>query len=133
MNGRRTSYLDSSALVKLVLLEAESAALEDHLGPRPGSSSCGLVQVEVVRAVRHQGADAVAEARRLLARIETIGVDEPLLRAAADIDQPSLRSLDALHVAAALSLGEDLAELITYDRRMAEAASNLGLTVSAPA
>jgi predicted nucleic acid-binding protein len=133
MNGRRTSYLDSSGLVKLVLPEAESAALEEYLGPRPSSISCGLVQVEVVRAVRRQGADAVAEARRLLARIERIDVDEPLLRAAADLDQPSLRSLDAIHVAAALSLGEDLAELITYDRRMGEAASTLGLTVVAPA
>ncbi len=90
---------------------------------------CALVRVEVVRAVRRYGADAVADARRLLAPIEMINVDEPLLRAAADIEEPSLGSLDAIHVAAAL----DLAELITYDRRMAEAASNVGLTVSAPA
>ncbi len=60
-------------------------------------------------------------------------MDEPLLRAAAELDQPSLRSLDAIHVAAALSLGEDLAELITYDGRMGDAASTLGLTVVAPA
>lgn len=128
-----TSYLDSSALVKLVRAEAESTALERHLGPRPRRVSCALVQVEVVRAVRRRGADAVAQARRLLAPIDMIDVDEPLLRAAADIEEPSLRSLDAIHVAAALSLGTDLAELITYDQRMAETASNLGLTVSAPA
>lgn len=127
------SYVDSSALVKLVRAEAESPALTDYLRPRPHRASCALVQVELVRAVRRQGIEAVAEARRLLAPIEMIDVDDPLLRAAADLEEPSLRSLDAIHVAAALSLGEDLAELITYDGRMAEAASNLGLPVAAPA
>ncbi len=133
MSGRRTSYLDASALVKLVLVEAESAVLDKHLGPRLNSISCALVQVEVVRAVRRQSSSAIARAGRLLAPIEMIDVDEPLLRAAAAIEEPSLRSLDAIHVAAALSLGTDLAELITYDQRMAEAASSLGLTVTAPA
>ncbi len=133
MSGEPRIYLDSSALVKLVLAEAESSVLDEHLGPRPDLICCALVRVEVVRAVRRYGADAVADARRLLAPIEMIDVDEPLLRAAADIEEPSLRSLDAIHVAAALSLGEDLAELITYDRRMAVPASNLGLTVAAPA
>ncbi|MBA3422244.1 MAG: PIN domain-containing protein [Thermoleophilaceae bacterium] len=90
------SRLDSSALVKLVLAEAESPALKRHLGRRPDRASCSLVQVEVVRAVRQQGSEAVAEARRLLAPIEMIDVDEPLLRAAADIEEPTLRSLDAM-------------------------------------
>lgn len=133
MSDRRTRYLDASALVKLVLTEAESAVLDKHLGPRLNPISCAVVEVEVVRAVRRQSSAAVARARRLLAPIEMIDVDEPLLRAAADIEDPSLRSLDAVHVAAALSLGTDLAELVTYDQRMAETASNLGLTVSAPA
>ncbi len=133
MSGDRASYLDSSAFVKLVVVEAESAALRLHLSRRPFRASCALAQVEVVRAVRREGAELVARARRLLAPIEMIDVDEPLLRAAADIEKPSLRSLDAIHVAAASSLGTDLAELITYDRRMAEAATNLGLAVAAPA
>jgi uncharacterized protein len=129
----RKSYLDSSALVKLVLTEAESAVLDEHLGVRPDLICCALVQVEVVRAVRRHGADAVTDARRLLAPIEMIDVDAPLLQSASDLDGPSLRSLDAIHVAAAASLGEDLAELITYDRRMSDAASALGLPVIAPA
>ncbi len=101
MSGEPRSYLDSSALVKLVLAEAESAVLDVHLGPRPALICCALVRVEVVRAVRRYGADAVADARRLLAPIEMINVDEPLLWAAADIEEPSLGSLDAIHVAAA--------------------------------
>lgn len=132
MSGKRRHYLDSSALVKLVLAEAESPALEHHLGARSHSVSCALVYVEVVRAVRRQGSDAIAGARRLLATIDLIELDEPLLHTASDIEA-DLRSLDAIHVAAALSLGEDLDELITYDRRMARAAEDHGLAVVAPA
>lgn len=88
--------------------------------------------MEVVRAVRRQGSDAIAGARRLLATIDLIELDEPLLHTASDIEA-DFRSLDAIHVAAALSLGEDLDELITYDRRMARAAEDHGLAVVAPA
>ncbi len=133
MSASARSYLDSSALVKLVLAETESPALATHLAARPRRVSCGLASVEVVRAVRQEGDGAIGRARRLVARIEILDLDEPLMRAAADLEEPALRSLDAIHVAAALSLGRDLAEIITYDRRMSQAANNLGLTVAAPA
>lgn len=133
MSAEARSYLDSSALVKLVLLEIESTALRAHLEERPHQTSCALVRVEVVRAVRQQGPDAIARARRLLATMEILAVDDPLLDAAADVEHPALRSLDAIHVAAALSLGAELAEVVTYDRRMADAATGLGVTVVAPA
>jgi len=133
MSAEARSYLDSSALVKMVLAEIESPALAAHLAARPRRVSCGLANVEVVRAVRGDGAAAVARARQLVARIEVLELDEPLLRAAADIEDTAMRSLDAIHVAAALSIGEDLDELITYDRRMARAAADHGLAVVAPA
>jgi predicted nucleic acid-binding protein len=127
------AYLDSSALVKLVVEEAESDALAGHLRDRPQRVSCGLARVEVVRAVRGHGPAATARATRLLQRVALLRLDEVLLDAAAALEGAHLRSLDAIHLAAAQALGEDLAELITYDQRMAAAALELELAVAAPA
>jgi predicted nucleic acid-binding protein len=126
-------YLDSSALVKLVVREAESDALIADLRAHSGHTSCGLARVEIVRAVRPHGRRAIARARRLLARISLIRLDDALLDEAADLAEPTLRSLDAIHVAAARALGADLSRFITYDGRMADAARRFGLVVHAPA
>jgi predicted nucleic acid-binding protein len=125
-------YLDSSALVKLVVMESESAALHRELRGEPERASCGLARVEVVRAVRPHGTAAVARARRLLRRLDLVQLDVELLDAAAVLDGGVLRSLDAIHLAAAQLLGDELTSVITYDQRMATAAKALGLTVSAP-
>ena len=125
-------YLDSSALVKLALPEAESQALIDFLAAGPARASCALARVEVVRAVRPRGNSAVAQGRAALQHVQLLHLDNDLLDAAAEIDPPALRSLDAIHLAAARSLGSRLAALVTYDRRMAQAARELGLTVVAP-
>jgi hypothetical protein len=128
-------YLDSSALVKLVVIEPESSALREFLKRHAARLSSGLVELEVPRALRRAGFGA-AELRRageLLAHIALVDVDRALLRAAAAITPASLRSLDAIHLATALSLGEDLAGFITYDQRLAEAASTVDLEVWAPA
>lgn len=127
------SYLDSSALVKLVIQEPESRPLETHVRSARGLASCGLARVEVVRAVRPMGREAVANARALLRELDLVPLDDALLDAAADLQDGRLRSLDAVHVAAALMLAEDLTELITYDARMADAARAAGLRVSSPA
>jgi predicted nucleic acid-binding protein len=127
------TYLDSSAIVKLVVAEPESRALRRYLARRPQRVSCALARVEVVRAVRGHGADAVARARRLLERVSLLRLDETLLDAAGDVDAEHLRSLDAIHLAAAATLGGSLRAIVTYDVRMAEAASELGLRVDAPA
>jgi predicted nucleic acid-binding protein len=133
MSADGASYLDSSALVKLVVAEPESAPLAKHLRARPQRVTCALARVEVVRAVRGHGAAATGRARRLLERLVLVRIDDALLDAAAELRGPPLRSLDALHIAAAQELGDELGELVTYDRRMAEAATALGLRVSAPA
>lgn len=127
------TYLDSSALVKLIVTESETDALVSHLADAARMTSSSLVEVEVVRAVRKGGAGLVVDARRALDEIELLALDERLLRAAADLPDDVLRTLDAIHVAAAQTLGDDLAELITYDRRMIDAAGALGLPVVAPA
>lgn len=133
MNADAAVYLDSSALVKLVVSEAESKALTGHLRRHPTRASCALARVEVIRAVRAQGARATRRARALLERTSLIRLDDALLDAAAELEAHELRSLDAIHLAAARALGDSLTEVITYDRRMADAARKLGLPVVAPA
>ena len=72
-------------------------------------------------------------ARRQLASIDLISLDDDLLARAAQIEPPTVRSLDAIHLAAALGIGPDLGAIVTYDARMSAAAQALGLPVIAPA
>lgn len=125
-------YLDSSALVKLVVAERESAALRRYLRSQPQRASCALARVEVMRAVRPQGGAAVGRARRLLRRLDLVQLDDELLDAAAALEAGILRSLDAIHLAAAETLADELAAIVTYDDRMTAAARLLGLPVVAP-
>jgi predicted nucleic acid-binding protein len=125
-------YLDSSALVKLVVAEPESAALRRYLRNESDRASCALARVEVVRAVRPHGVRATTRARGLLRRLDLIQLDDELLDAAAVLDGGVLRSLDAIHLAAAQLLAGDLTAIVTYDERMAAAADLIGLPVDAP-
>ncbi|MGH2716201.1 MAG: type II toxin-antitoxin system VapC family toxin, partial [Thermoleophilaceae bacterium] len=115
-------YLDSSALVKAVVEEAESSALADWLRDKDRLAACELVRVETVRAVRVWDAAAVPRARQAVGALILIRLDDDLYEMAADLEPPFLRSLDAIHLAAALSMGRDLAGVVTYDGRMAEGA-----------
>jgi len=130
-----TLYIDSSALVKLVQVERESAALRRYLRRHRALvlTTCALARVEVVRAVAPGGARAVALARRQLGRFHQMDLDRELLDRAAGLptDHP-LRSLDAIHLAAAQTLPA-LQAVVTYDTRMQAAARALGLPVDAPA
>ena len=125
-------YLDSSALVKLVVAEPESPALHRYLRRHPVRVSCALARVEVVRAVRPHGAQAMTKARQLLRRLDLIQLDDELLDTAATLDGVVLRSLDAIHLAAARTLGDELTAVVTYDDRMTTAAGLAGLVVDAP-
>jgi uncharacterized protein len=125
-------YLDSSAIVKLVMREPESTALRRFLRSHRDRISCSLARTEVPRAVRHLGPAAVRRARLVLDRVHLIRLDDSLLDAAATFDARVLRSLDAIHLAAAQRAAADLDVLVTYDARMAEAAAALGFAVQAP-
>lgn len=127
------AYVDSSAIVKLVVAEAESGALVRHLRRRPVRVSSALARIEVPRAVRAHGPAAVERAVAVLDRIDLLALDEPLLAAAGRLDGEHLRSLDAIHLATALAFDGEVDELVTYDRRMADHAVSLGLAVVAPA
>lgn len=128
-------YLDASALLKLVVEEPESPALMADAAAWPHLVSSSLVRVEVPRAARRVSADVavVARARHVVGSVGLLPLDESVLRRAAEAAPPSLRSLDAIHLASALSLGEDLAAMVVYDRRLADAAEAAGLTVLVPA
>jgi predicted nucleic acid-binding protein len=133
MTSAKTAYLDTSAVVKLLMREPETAALRRGLQGWPRRASAALLRVEILRAVRRAGLPRLmTEARRQLEAIQLIRLDDDLLDRAADLDPPAMRSLDAIHLAAALSLGEDLAAVVTYDERMSVAANALGLPVTSP-
>jgi len=126
-------YLDSSALVKLVVKEAESTALRRFLRSHPIRVSSALARVEVTRAVRAQGPDAQLRAQAVLSRIRLLRLDDETLSTAAQLDPGVLRSLDAIHLASARAFGAEMEALVTYDARMREAAALLGFAVFAPA
>lgn len=127
-------YCDSSALVKLVAEEPETDALESWLTsrPEPVLTSSVLARTEVVRAVRRLGPDAVVAARELLDELAIIAMDPDLADEAGDLDPASMRSLDAVHLAAARRLGPALGAFVAYDKRLADAAVAAGLAVSRP-
>ena len=126
------TYLDSSAIVKLAVREAESAALRRYLRRKEPLVSSALARSEVLRALRPAGDEAVARARHVLQRLDLVRVHDRLLNAAGLLGPADLRSLDAIHLATASELGEDLQALITYDQRMAAAAKQLGYRVVQP-
>ena len=132
--GGELLYLDSSALVKLVLPEAESEALLESLSAWSVRVSSELARVEVVRAARRATAQPSAEQRaeEVLAGLHLLKLDSDIFSAAARLEPRSLRSLDAIHLASALSLGADLGAIVIYDSNLAEAAEGHGLQVLAP-
>ena len=130
MSGRAV-YLDSSAFVKLVVPEAETAALNAYLRRWSLAVSAGLLRTEALLAATRASPATVLAVRRALRDVAFIELGRDLLDQAGTLT-PALRSLDAVHVAAALSLGDDLDELVTYDARMAAAATAAGLLVASP-
>ncbi len=132
MSGR-VAYLDSSAFVKLVVAEPESAALRRVLSRWPDQASSTLIRTEVVRALRRSGnGHLVGPARRLIAAMRLVRLDEPMLDRAAELEPGHLRTLDAIHLATAMAIGPDLGVLFTYDDRLQSAANASGLVVAAP-
>lgn len=126
-------YLDTSAAVKLVVEEVGSKALRTWLmtAKEPIVSS-DLLRTELPRATRRSAPDHVQQARMVLDSIVLITISTTLFEHAGTIEPDLLRGLDALHLAAALDLGDDLDGIITYDDRLSSAAMALGIPVVAP-
>lgn len=126
-------YLDTSAFIKLVRSERESPALRAEIASGDALVSSVLLLVEGRRAAARYGPLALTRARSALTTITLLPLDDDTLERAADLEPSELRSLDALHLAAATSLGDDLGRFYCYDARLCAAAAELGLNVRQPA
>jgi predicted nucleic acid-binding protein len=127
------TYLDTSALLKVLISEQESHALATTLRALPDrATSCELTIAELTRTSIRAGADA-ASASLLLQQLDLLELDRALLARAGRLPSPQgtfLRTADAIHLTAAMELGES--EFMTYDRRQAHAAADRGFTVLTP-
>ena len=126
-------YIDTSALTRLVVAEPESRALRQWLtasGRTPVASD--LARTELLRAVRRAAPDRMVQAREVLDSLVLMQVTTDTFEAAAHLDPTLLRTLDAIHLASALSLGDDLDGIATYDDRLADAARAHGVEVFTP-
>lgn len=132
MSAERAVYLDSSAIVKLVVAEPESAALRRYLRRRRLLVSSALARAEVMRALIPLGENALKRGVEVLGHVELIRVGDRILAAAGTLLPAELRTLDAIHLATAQQLGSDLARLVTYDERMLAAAKLLRVASVTP-
>lgn len=126
-------YLDTSAALKLVVREPQSDALRAWLADHPDRSSSALIRTELLRTVRRAEPQRLDRALEVLKKMVLQTIDDDLLTAASRMDPIEMRSLDAIHLATALRLADELEAIVTYDRRMIEGARTLGLPVASPA
>jgi hypothetical protein len=126
-------YLDTSAAVKLVVVEKGTTALRRWLRSRDDRIvSSDLLRTELLRVTRRAAPDQVVQARAVLDSLILVAMSTSVFERAAMLEPEVLRSLDALHLAAALELGDDLEGMVTYDDRLASGANVLGIRVVAP-
>lgn len=126
-------YLDTSAFVKLTVPEPETAALIAALPTKARLVASEILEVEALRAARRvAGADGATAARTQLAGVRLLPLTDQIRKRACELEPATLRSLDAIHLATALDLGELLTCIYAYDARMANAASDAGIRVRAP-
>lgn len=127
-----TAYLDASALVKLVTSESDTDALRAFLATRPSRATSIVALVEVRRAVLRRAPAALEAVSALLAGVAVLSLDEEIAGRAGLVEPATLRTLDAIHLASAETLGADLEAFVTYDERLAAAARGARLPVASP-
>jgi predicted nucleic acid-binding protein len=141
-------YFDTCALLKLIREDAQSGALGAFIDARPATRwvSCEIARTELARTIRRVNHDdrgrlideprlraELSYAERVWESLDLIAVSTRMLTEAAAIEQPFLRTLDAIHLAAAVSMRPGLSAFVTYDKRLAAAAQEAGLPVLSPA
>ncbi|HEX7322628.1 MAG TPA: type II toxin-antitoxin system VapC family toxin [Mycobacterium sp.] len=129
-------YLDTSALVKLIVREAESADLQRWLADAHDRDhvTSAVARVELMRTVLRSGdAEIVAGAQRILDEdLDILAVTDEVIGAAETIGPKSLRSLDAIHLASAAQLADALTTVVAYDHRLIAGCRDLGYPVESP-
>lgn len=126
------AYLDSSAVVKLCVREAETDALVAHLRTVTRTISSELTLVEVARAAsRALGEVGLIDAEAACARLAVLPVTRPIIDRARRLGPPALRTSDALHLATALE-PRTQPVVVSYDERLLAAAAGHGLDVASP-
>lgn len=127
-------YLDSSAMLKLLFEESESVALASWIAERAATPmvSSELAKVEVVRATRRLDAAVVPAARALVSQLDLIPLSSGMIEEATDVGEPLLRTLDAIHLASALSIRDELTAFVAYDHRLFTAAQDAGIEPISP-
>jgi predicted nucleic acid-binding protein len=127
-------YLDTSAFVKLVRAEAQSGALREYLAERPAEPlvSSVLIAIETRRAVLREAASLLPRADLLLTRVGQVGLSHAVAESASRLPDPTLRSLDAIHLSTALLLRDEISAFVTYDKRLAATALDHRLPVALP-
>jgi predicted nucleic acid-binding protein len=127
-------YVDSSALVKLVRAEPESAALTAFVADAE-LVSCELALTELPRAIRRTAPDdpsaLLEQAGAVLDSVALLPVDRAVLLVAGSFTTPTLRALDAIHLAAAID-ASPVDAFVSYDERQAAAARLAGLETARP-
>lgn len=128
-------YLDSSALVKLAVTEPETAALSAWLAASPNlvRVSSSISRVEVPRAVWRADPGALPQTYSLVRRIREIWISPAVLARACGTRPQGLSTLDAIHLASAMTIKQDLTAFVSYDQQLAAAAREAGLPVQNPA
>ncbi len=127
-----TAYVDASALVKLLVVEPESAAVRTFLDGHDVIASSRVGLVEVGRAAARRTPSSTAPLTEVLESLLVVELDERIGVTAVGLQPTSLRALDAIHLASALELGDDLDAFVAYDARLLDAARELGLPVVSP-
>lgn len=130
-------YLDTSAIVKLIRPEAESAAITGWLNAHGSQRTVTsvLAEVEVPRALRRDEPARLGAIAGVMARLDRLAIDDAVRATAAADPYPLLRSLDAIHLATAdllVAAGKTVTAFVTCDKRMFAFASGIGLTAAAP-
>ena len=136
-NGRPVAgallYLDSSALVKLVVPEPETKALHELLRSWPERVSSIVTRIEVEHMARRIGGGAIRRSRTVLSRVALVGLDEDVVQEATSLAPAGLRTPNVIHLATVLSLGGDLGALCAYDSQLVVVAASMAIDVLAPA
>jgi uncharacterized protein len=131
-------YLDTAAVVKLIRVEPESRALVSWLNQQPVQPlvASALIEIELPRALRRSQPEVLGMAAAVLRRLHRIEIDAAVRATAAAYVEPTLRTLDAIHLATAeflIASGKPITAFVAYDKRLSEAALRVGLPVTAPA